>query len=76
MLKLGERVKDKITGFEGVAVARCEYLNGCISIQVQPTELKDGNMVKPAWIDETQLAKSKAKVGGPQERPPAISPPS
>lgn len=27
--KLGLKAKDKITGFEGIITARCEYLTGC-----------------------------------------------
>ena len=71
-LKLGDRVTDSITGFSGIAVARCEYLYGCISIQVQPESLKEENG-KPkecAWIDEQRLDKtSVARTGGPQMHP-------
>ena len=49
MIRLGDKVKDSITGFTGVAVSRCEYLNGCIQIEVKPTKLtKEGEMQK-AW---------------------------
>ena len=41
MLKLGQKVKDSISGFEGITIARAEYLNGCKSWQVAPTRLKD-----------------------------------
>ena len=30
MVKLGEVYKDKVSGFEGTATCRTEYLNGCI----------------------------------------------
>ncbi len=76
MIKLGDKVKDSITGFEGVASGKCEYLNGCVSWEVRPTKLKDGEIVKSEWIDEQQLIpKSKAKVGGPANRPPVMSGP-
>lgn len=29
MVTLGARVKDNITGFEGIATGRAEYLYGC-----------------------------------------------
>ncbi len=45
MINLGDKVKDTITDFEGTAVARCVYLNGCVRIEVQPKELKDGKMI-------------------------------
>ncbi|MBA7626618.1 hypothetical protein ES703_34072 [subsurface metagenome] len=75
-IKLGDKVKDNITGFEGVAVARVVYLNGCISIQVKPAKLKkDGSMIEAEWLDEQRLTfASKAKAGGPQERPPEMHP--
>ena len=54
-IELGQRVKDKITGFIGIAVARCEYFNGCIQYHVSPPVDKDGNERKDLWIDEAQL---------------------
>ena len=89
MIKLGEIVKDTVTDFEGMAVARCVYLNGCIRIEVQPKGLdKDGKIVDAVWIDESQLVcKDKTKkfdtvafgeeeeTGGPQSRPSEISHP-
>ena len=77
MVRLGDKVTDNITGFCGIAIARCEYLNGCISIEVQPTKLKGGEPVGPRWIDEQRLdGKSSAKVGGPQDKPSRLSVPS
>ena len=75
MVKLGKKVTDKITGFTGIAIARCEYLNGCISIEVRPDRLQsDGSMFSTKWVDEQQLTeKSGAKAGGPQARPPSLS---
>lgn len=55
MIKLGDEVKDKITGFTGIAVGKAEYLNGCIRIEIQPKITKDGLMIEPHWIDEVQL---------------------
>ena len=71
MVELGRKVKDSITGFEGIAVARCGYLNGCVSVQVRPQELTEGGkMPKTEWIDEQQLDEvSEAKIGGPGDIP-------
>lgn len=68
---LGEKVKDSITGFEGVVVARAEYLNGCVSYQV---EGKDHE--KEFWFDEQRLTiKSRARAGGGlHAKPPAMHP--
>lgn len=38
---LGDRVRDKVTGFEGIVTARYEYLNGCIRWEVSGVD-KDG----------------------------------
>jgi len=77
MVELGQKVKDNITGFAGIATAKCEYLNGCISIQVKPIKLtKEGKMIEAEWIDEQQLIiTSRATVGGPQDIPSELSRP-
>lgn len=77
MVQLGKKVKDAISGFEGIAIARCEYLFGCISIQVQPKGLTEEGKLKPAsWIDEQRLdGTSIAPVGGYHEPPPSSSHP-
>lgn len=61
MIKLGQRVRDEITGFEGTATARAEYLNGCIQYCVQPTELEKGQMIESQYIDVGQLKIVKEK---------------
>ena len=74
-IELGQKVKDEITGFEGVVVATAQYLNGCISCQVQPQSLKDGSTTKAEWFDEQRLTSgSKAKAGGPRSYPPEMHP--
>jgi hypothetical protein len=88
MTKLGERVKDTVTDFEGMAIARCVYLNGCVRIQVQPKELKDGKIIEGEWIDEGQLVifddkkkfnrtalDEEEENGGPGSMPPKMSHP-
>lgn len=75
-VEVGDKVKDSMTGFKGVAVARCEYLNGCVSIEIQPVKLNNGAMLETKWIDEQQLiGESKAGNGGPQSRPTGLSTP-
>ena len=54
-IKLGDRVKDRITGFEGTVTARIEYLYGCIQFRVQPDVAENGAQLKADWIDEDQL---------------------
>lgn len=54
-VELGSKVKDKVTGFKGVAVARCVYLNGCVQFEVEPLQLKDGVPQKSFWLDEPRV---------------------
>jgi hypothetical protein len=72
MIKLGQKVKDKFTGFTGIVMGRTEYLYGCISIGILPSKLKDGKPADWVWIDEQRLTcLSKAKAGGPQPEAPS-----
>ena len=41
-VELGSKVKDEITGFVGIATARCVYINGCVQFELTPLVLKDG----------------------------------
>lgn len=53
--ELGSKAKDVITGFEGVVVARAEYLTGYNQALVQPTHLDNGKKVDCEWFDEQRL---------------------
>lgn len=54
---LGEKVKDIVTGFSGIATSRVEYLNGCVQYCVSPPIDGDGKEVAPLYFDEGQLRK-------------------
>lgn len=56
-IELGEKVKDRITGFEGIAISRVEYLNGCVQYCVKPFKYstREGKMLEGEYIDEGQL---------------------
>ena len=79
--ELGQEVKDKVNGFKGVITARVEYLNGCLQYCVEPTKLtKTGEIVKPPYIDESQLTKTgkgisieQKRTGGRMENSPSAS---
>lgn len=51
----GDKVRDPITGFEGIVVSRTEYLFGCVRVAVQGEDDRDGKMTDPRWYDEPQL---------------------
>jgi len=57
---LGQRVRDRVTGFEGIVTTRVEHLNGCVQYLVKPhvvekddeaSKMPDGH-----YIDDVQLA--------------------
>ena len=58
MIELGCKVKDSVTGLEGIVVGRTHYLNGCIQWGVRPPIDKDGKVVDAFWIDEAQLERT------------------
>lgn len=55
-IKLGSKVKDKVTEYEGVATGHCEYLTGCdtylVAHKVNP---KTGGKVDGVWFDVNRL---------------------
>lgn len=70
-IKLGDKVKDKMTPFEGVAIGITEWIYGCRRVTVQPDELHEGRPVETHSFDEPQLkiikpkkVKRKGNTGG------------
>ncbi len=61
-IKLGQKVRDTLTGLEGTAVARTKYLYGCVRIGVQPFNVKDGKPAEWVSVDEPQLEVIDAKA--------------
>jgi hypothetical protein len=53
--QLGARVRDRVTGLEGVIVARVEWLYGCRRYTVQPAGVKDGKPFDTIGFDEDAL---------------------
>jgi len=77
--ELGQKAKDKISGFAGIIVARIEFLNGCKRYSLAPEKLKDEKPIDSEYFDEEQIivkALNKAKKekekegpGGPYKKP-------
>lgn len=61
-VELGDRVEEAITGFVGIAVARTEWLFGCVRITVQPEKLKDNKIGETQTFDEPQLKLIKRSI--------------
>lgn len=55
-INLGDKVRDKITKLEGIAVAKIEFLNGCLQYAIQPEGLnKDGEVKEQSFVDSQQI---------------------
>lgn len=52
---LGDLVKDRVTGLEGVVLCASIYATGCQQYGVQPKHIEAGKPVDWEWIDEVRL---------------------
>jgi len=65
-IELGDRVKDPVTGYQGIAHAITTWINGCVRVAVQPEKLdKDGKVPEDRYFDQTQLLIVKKRVHTP-----------
>jgi hypothetical protein len=71
MITLGQTYTDRITGYEGIATAKTEYLFGCVRVLLEPKKLTEkGKVEEGEWFDEQRLKQdSEAEVGGPGPTP-------
>ena len=54
-IKLGWKVKDRLTGFTGIVEGRTEWFTGCAQCGVRAYGLDDGKPIKLQWFDESRL---------------------
>ena len=71
-IKLGDKVKDKVSGYEGIATSRTEFLNGCFQIEVT-SRLKKGEKITVdslagVAIDQQQLEKIGDGLNTPKKK--------
>lgn len=69
-ITLGERYRDVVTNFEGVAVVYTEHLNGCRQIVLEPGVDEKGNLRQQMAVDEQRLV-----LAGTDERVATTAPP-
>jgi len=84
--ELGDKVKDTVTGFKGIATAKSEFLNGCVRFLITPEVVgKAQTLPDEAWFDVARIEVLKKSVvqsfstqqpalvgpGGPQNDAPA-----
>lgn len=83
MIKTGSKARDTVSGFEGLVVARTEWLHGCARITIQPQKLTaDGKPIEAHTFDELQCETveepkiaPKRNKGGPRPDVPQKSGP-
>ena len=61
MIKLGDLVEERVTGFTGIVIAIVMYLNGPNRYEVQPKDLDNGKMIPADWFYADQLRTTKAE---------------
>lgn len=62
MIILGNKYKDTISDFEGIATAKTEYLFGGNSrVLLESEELVSGKPVEGVWFDEPRLTEVEDK---------------
>jgi hypothetical protein len=74
-VKLGQKVRDKISGFSGIVTSYAKHLNGCDRAWISPPVDKDGKLMDGSWFDVVQLEaieeaalvtqQTNEKLGGP-----------
>ena len=55
MIKLGDKYKDKITGYTGIATARVIFLTGCVRVELTSTKLSKEGKPQSEYFDEMNL---------------------
>ena len=69
--EIGEHIRDKISGYEGIVTARTEWYNGCWRYRLEPDHLnpETGGLIEDETFDEEQLEKiKKTKVKVPKNK--------
>jgi hypothetical protein len=51
----GDRVRDRVSGLEGVVTGRAEFLFGGAQVLLTPGELKDGKPIEGTWLEEGRV---------------------
>lgn len=76
MLKLGDNVRDVISGYQGVTTGFAHYITGCRQWLVSPRKVPSDGETFGKWLDEVRLkavpgkrlelgTESAAAIGGP-----------
>lgn len=69
--RMGDTVKDDITGIVGMCIGRAEHVNGCLQYTIQPPVDKEGKIPNPTSVDYQRIqlvGESKAKQTLPKQK--------
>ncbi len=55
MIKLGSKVRDTISGFEGIATGYLTWMYGCNRVCIEPQALHEGKPIDHLWFDEQRV---------------------
>ena len=55
MIKLGQKVRDKVTGCTGITTGRAEYIYGCTQYNIVQLVGSDGRIPEAVWFDEGRI---------------------
>ncbi len=53
--QIGDRVRDRITSFEGIVIGKSHWLTGCDTVGIRPEELHDGKPIEVQYFDVTRV---------------------
>lgn len=76
---LGFTLRDKVTGFTGVATGHVEYITGCNQVLLVPKVDADGKLRESNWFDvqrcellpaEDQVTVDNGRTPGPDKEAP------
>lgn len=54
-VRLGDKVTDEVTGFQGVVTGLVDYITGCRQALVVPPVKADGSLAESQWFDADRL---------------------
>lgn len=54
-INLGDRARDEITGYTGIATGKVSYITGCDQYQLSASINDRGDTPEARWFDETRL---------------------
>lgn len=60
-MNIGDKVRDRITEFEGVVTGICNYISGCQQVLVAPKSEK-GNFKESQWFDSDRCEVIESEV--------------